>query len=186
MFSNSKPLQTPKELRSVNGILDISLTVQVAVVTNELFSFQTRLFCVDSDCSFPGPSLYVSPGDFVSIRLTNLLQSGHQCNRTNLFFYGLPIDPTLNSPYRFTSGDGDSLLYEFEVPTDTPPGSTWCQYNYNNNNNIIIKRYHSRVAGNSAMHTMGGLHVSIKNVVVFKNKFYCYDYYYYDYYHYFY
>ena len=55
------------ELRSVNGKLDVTLFVRSVTVTSEMFSYNTRAFCVDSQCSVPGPTLYCLPGDEVTI-----------------------------------------------------------------------------------------------------------------------
>ena len=63
-------------------------------------------------------------------------------NRSNLFFHGLHIDPAVNSPYRYASGNGQSISYTFKVDVDTSPGLNW---------------YQSRVHGHSALHMMGGL-----------------------------
>ena len=152
--------ESPREIRSVNNLLDISLTVESRIVSNELFSFRTRLFCFQSECSYPGPTLYVNPGDSVVIRLTNHLENTSTPiydtskaeikklypNRTNIFFYGLHLDPFKNSPYRYTQGGGDSIIYRFVIPIDSNPGTHW---------------YQSRVSGYSAMQVMGGLHVRV-------------------------
>lgn len=155
LHNNASELTAPLELRSVNGRLDVTLTVEQAQVENEVFTLSSRLFCVGSVCRSPGPTLYVHPGDLLRITLiNNLLNSSGLAttgpnngsrlypNRTNIFIQGLPLDPSLNNPYRYTWGGGDRQLYEYIVPEDTAVGVKW---------------YHSRVHGISAMQVMGGL-----------------------------
>jgi hypothetical protein len=129
--------------------------VEIAVVSNGMFSYQARVYCYESICSTPGPTLIVDQGDYVRIELINNLEntSGRSNlqqfskeifypNRTNLFFQSLPINPRINSPFRFTEGGGDSIFYTFRVPKTVSTGIHW---------------YHSHVHGLSALHVMEGL-----------------------------
>jgi FtsP/CotA-like multicopper oxidase with cupredoxin domain len=131
---NPPTLNTPLALRSTNGRLNVELTVQAERITTQLFDYTARVFCYTGICSAPGPSLYVLPGDILSITLINTLEDSAGFptsgplkgtttypNRTNIFIQGLALDPALNSPYRYTSG-GDSLHYEYVIPANTPPG----------------------------------------------------------------
>eukprot|EP01038_Epipyxis_sp_PR26KG_P009836 gene9836-13230_t len=146
----SPVLKTPIELRSVNGILDIELNVQ-ATTFKGLFSFNTRLFCLNDVCSFPGPTLVCNPGDKLRIKLINsLLPTGsivdnieYFPNRTNIFIGGIEIDSRQNNPFRYTNGGGDHIIYEYSIKADANAG---------------LHYYQSRVHGYSAMQVMGGLH----------------------------
>ena len=137
VFSNPNELFTPPEIRSVNGRLDLDLTVQQITVTNELFAYNTRGFCAQS-CSVPAPSIYIKPGDELRITLTNNLDDLpgtvmdddgstrlEYANRTNIFIHGLDLDPSQNNAFRFASGGGDSIYYHYRVPLNTPPGVHW-------------------------------------------------------------
>jgi len=156
IYNSSQLLTSPLKLTSVNGQLDIKLTIQAFRVVTELFSFNTRAYCYNDQCSIPGPSIYCSPGDNIKITITNLLEDSpgksdnksgrgfiyQYPNRTNIYFHGLHLDPSVNSPYLYTSGGGDSLVYDFVIDSDSAPGLNW---------------YQSRVHGYSALQCMGGL-----------------------------
>lgn len=155
VYASSKAFKVPLELRSINGHLEVELTVKADIIQSDLFNITTRTFCYKNMCRSPAPSLFCYPGDTVQITIVNELEdtagvatvgpmSGQTQypNRTNLYIQGLPLDPALNNPYRFTSGGGDSLIYNYRIPRDTPPGVHW---------------YHSRVHGSAALQVMGGL-----------------------------
>jgi FtsP/CotA-like multicopper oxidase with cupredoxin domain len=155
VYAASSSLATPLELRAINGYLDITLTVRAVRVSTGPFNYTSRTFCFNDICSAPGPTLYCGPGDRLKITLLNELgadggissagpmqgQLLHP-NRTNIFIQGVNLDPALNNPFRYTSGNGDSLVYEYTLPVDVPPGAHW---------------YHSRVHGSAALQVMGGL-----------------------------
>ena len=156
IYNDSKPLANPIELRSINGYLDVTFTVKVAYIENDLFGYNTRVFCYNDICRSPGPTLYCGPNDTLRITLVNELSSrtgiatvgpleGLELspNRTNIFVQGVALDPAMNNPFRYTSGNGDSLIYEYKIPSNAPPGANW---------------YHSRVHGVSALQVMGGLY----------------------------
>lgn len=148
---NTPELTYPLSLVSIEGILDITLSVQAIRISTALFSFTTRVFCYNDVCKVPGPTLYIKPGDRLRIRLENRLEySNNGANRTNLFFQNLPIDLNQNSPM-FSIEGGESHVYDYTIPLNTPPGLHW---------------YHSRVNGLAAMQVMGGL---VGGVVVLPN-----------------
>lgn len=153
--NKSNALLNPLELRPTKGFLDVTFTVRAVPVTNEAFSFNTRVFCYNDACNIPAPTIHVSPKDTIKITIVNELAATSGVasagplegqvtypNRTNFFIQGLNLDPSINNPYRYTSGGGDSLVYEYTIPDDAPPGVNW---------------YHSRVHGVSALHVLGGL-----------------------------
>lgn len=132
---NPSPLISPFNIYSNNRLLDIELSVEEFRFSNELFSFTTRSFCFENKCSIPGPTLICNPGDRVKITLINNLKNTSGFlhipdfstaeiypNRTNLYFQGLPIDPSVNDPFRATWGNGDKLVYDFTIPSDSNTG----------------------------------------------------------------
>ena len=150
---NPSPLNTPLQVYSSNGLLDITLEVKTSVVENELFSYATRTFCYNSMCGVPGPTIYCNPGDKLIVRLVNRLENSSAPseifadevffpNRTNFFVQGLALDPAQNSPFRYNEGNGATLVYEHDIPRDVQPG---------------LFSYHSRVHGLAALHMAGGL-----------------------------
>ena len=61
--STRTELTTPIEVFSSNGALHVTLTTQVYRATNDLFSYNTRAYCLNLVCSIPGPTLHLKPGD---------------------------------------------------------------------------------------------------------------------------
>ena len=174
IYSSSKTLSTPLELRSVNGLLDITLFVRSARITTEAFSYNTRAFCVDTICSVPGPTLYCSPGDNVSLIL-NL-------NIDSLLFINIQVKINLINMledipgYSWNrSGRGNGLRYpnrtnlffhglhidpKINNPYRFNAGggkSLLYEFNIEKDASPGLNWYHSRVHGYSAMHVMGGL-----------------------------
>jgi FtsP/CotA-like multicopper oxidase with cupredoxin domain len=155
IYANSSTLlrKPAVEIRSVNGLLDVVLQIQTCTVTTELFTYTTRAFAYEGVCSIPGPTIVVKPGDKLRITLRNMLEkdtadtttaTGVFPNRSNFFIYGAQtdLDPAINSPFRYTSGGGDTLLYEYTLPFDTPKGHS---------------SYMSRVTGHASLSVLGGL-----------------------------
>lgn len=150
----------PFKIYSSKGLLDVTLTVKAVKVTNTIFSYTTRVYCYENICSAPGPTIVCLPGDNLKIKLVNELTdtNGRSAfpslkeevfypNRTNIFIQTLPLDPTINSPFRYTKGNGDSINYVYHLPDDLPPGFHW---------------YYSRVHGVASLHVMGGLFGAIE------------------------
>jgi FtsP/CotA-like multicopper oxidase with cupredoxin domain len=151
VYANSSSLaKNPAvEIRSANGILDVVLQVTTCTVTTELFSYTTRAFAFQGVCSVPAPTIVVKPGDKLRITIENTLEATEDTtgvfpNRSNFYIFGLrtDLDPAVNNPFRYTSGGGDTLLYEYTLPYDTPTGHSW---------------YMSRVAGHASLSVLGGL-----------------------------
>ncbi len=149
IFNESKILKEPLKVYSIYGTLEVELSIESYHYKNELFEFNTRAFCYNGNCSIPGPSLFVVPGDVLTVKLVNKLDKcsdiscgqHYSANHTNLYFHGLHIDP---AAYNFTSAinGGEQFTYKINIPIDHPPGNHW---------------YHSNVYGYSGLHVMGGL-----------------------------
>lgn len=150
---NASTLTQPIELYSANGYLNLTLHVQSKRIETDIFNFTTRVFCIEDICRYPGPTLFIYPGDKLFITLINDLESSSTTsdvfpfetfypNRTNLFFPTLPLNSSQNSPFFYLEGDGDSFTYSLDIPSDISPGFHW---------------YQSRVHRISSMQVMGGL-----------------------------
>ncbi len=151
-------LKSPLQIYSARGQLNVTLTVEVTRVSNELFSFNTRTFCYSDICALPGPSLYVTPGDRLTIRVVNKLGNSSTAktasnvpafseeiffpNRTNVFIQGVPLDPSINSPFTYIEGGDPIYTYTHVIPDDVIPGVHW---------------YHSRVHKLAAFQVLNGL-----------------------------
>ena len=69
----------------------------------------------------PGPIVAARPGDHVRIRFRNSLPEP-----TNLHYHGLHVTPAGNADNSFLEvGAGESLTYEFDLPTIHPGGTFW-------------------------------------------------------------
>ena len=88
--------------------------------------------------SSPGPTLVVSPGDSLAVRLVNDLDED-----TSLHTHGLRVDPSDNGDNPFVRvRPGTTFDYEFLIPQDHPAGTYW---------------YHPHAHGNVARQVFGGL-----------------------------
>lgn len=154
---NPLNLTDPLKIFVANGYAAITFTVDVAYITTEVFAYHGRVFCYNSVCKAPAPTIFAKPGDVLDITLINNLEptSSNSSifidevfypNRTNIFIQSIPIDPSINSIFRYTQGGGDSLSYRIKIPAETSPGIHW---------------YHSRVHGTAALSVMGGLYGAI-------------------------
>ena len=88
--------------------------------------------------SSPGPTLLVSPGDELTIRLVNRLE-----HPTNLHTHGLRVSPAGRGDNPFVHVEpGGSFDYRIRIPRDHPPGTHW---------------YHPHHHGHVADQVAGGL-----------------------------
>lgn len=73
------------------------------------------------DGSFVGPTLHFTPGEQVSLTLTNKLSTA-----TNLHFHGMHVSPSGDSDNVFLSiPPGDTFTYHLSIPEDQPQGTYW-------------------------------------------------------------
>lgn len=139
IYEDSVEFIEPVALQSVNGKLNVKLTVEPYRFDNGFISFNTRAYCYNNVCSVPGPSLFCRPGDIVTIKLINKLKKtssrvynnndeditigdGNLANVTNFYIHGIHLDPNDNDFSIATYGDKDYVTYEFKIPVDHPPG----------------------------------------------------------------
>jgi suppressor of ftsI len=128
-------LWEPPVLRSANGILSTDITCGTKPVT---IAGRKYLQAVTYNDSYPGPTLWVRPGDFVTIRFTNRIvhdedemHAGYgrpprASRMTNLHFHGMHISPTGNADnMTIMVPSNGSQLYSFQVPANHPAGLYW-------------------------------------------------------------
>ncbi|MGQ0844870.1 MAG: multicopper oxidase family protein [Sporichthyaceae bacterium] len=126
-------LEQPTVLRSARGRLDVRL---VADSGTWLGGQYTQAFGYNR--SSPGPTLVVSPGDVLAIRLVNRLNQP-----TNLHTHGLRVSPSGRGDNPFVSVEpGESFDYRIAIPEDHPLGTHW---------------YHPHRHGHVADQVAGGL-----------------------------
>ena len=144
------PLQDPPELRSQNGLLEVTFKFMTAVDAQGL----TR-YCFVSDAGLEAPTLHVSPGDQLVIHLQNTLVSSppnpqamsraHKSARqaaspnndcmggamgpdvTNLHFHGLNVPPTCHQDEVVNTlvQPSETFDYNVQIPADEPTGLYW-------------------------------------------------------------
>jgi FtsP/CotA-like multicopper oxidase with cupredoxin domain len=136
--------ETPRELRSQNGILDVH------------FSFRTYTdaagearYCYLAGDGSQAPTLRLHPGDLLVLHFKNdlpvvstaMLMHHHDAlpgactgasvmtaSSTNLHFHGLVIPPTCHQDETVTTllqPTSPEFAYRFRVPQDHPPGLYW-------------------------------------------------------------
>ncbi len=136
--SGESALRQPKLLRSRNGALSLDLRVEQLPVLIGNTSVQAMTY----GGSLPGPTLIVSPGDVLSIKLDNRLSAP-----TNLHTHGLHVSPEGHSDNALRRIDaGTSGQYQYAIPSDHPPGVFW---------------YHPHHHGMTADQVFGGLYGAI-------------------------
>jgi hypothetical protein len=151
-FYDDGELVEPLELSSVDGQLNVTLTVRAARVDLKMFSMTTRLYCYEGDCTHPGPTIRCKGGDTVRLTLINELEGEvmfpHKAentfrtpNITNIHTHGPHMDPAMDSIFDEVE-PGHSHTYAYEIPSNHAPGVHW---------------YHSHHHGASALQVMGGL-----------------------------
>jgi len=136
----------PPELRSHNGILEVSLHLRYE---KTLVSQGPPRYCLVTDDGQESPTLRVFPGDKLILHLHNDLPSTtpapeHQhvmsargsrdCGEiamsasiTNLHFHGMTIPPTCHQDDVIHTAvqSGQSFDYRVTIPVDEPPGLYW-------------------------------------------------------------
>jgi len=152
IYCHGESLVEPEIIESVNGVLDIILTIQYATWTQSGTSFvlrNTRLF----NGTLPGPTLRVSPNDTLRILFKNELDfqsdavnSGSNTlsypDHSNLHFHGGHVSGELPSDdIRLKVSPQDEYQYETKFPANHMGGTQWV---------------HPHVHGSSALHVGGG------------------------------
>lgn len=131
-------LAEPEVLRSMNGMLDVTLVAAESMVPIG----GTTVRALTYNNGLPGPTLVVRPGDVLSIAMQNQLTSP-----TNVHTHGLHVSPEGSSDNVFRRIDpGASADYRYEIPANHPPGVYW---------------YHPHHHGMAADQVFGGLYGAI-------------------------
>jgi FtsP/CotA-like multicopper oxidase with cupredoxin domain len=156
-FAGGGFIQSPKELRSSNGRLQVNLTLR-----NSADSKGQMQYCYVDERGDRSPSLRVRPGDLLILNFKNELSlpsterhsrkpAGHDCissvmtpEATNLHFHGLSVPPSCHaddSVHTLISPSPKAFVYRFRIPKNQPPGMYW---------------YHPHPHGHSEEQVLGG------------------------------
>lgn len=125
--------EQPALLRSSAGRLHVNLTAASGAWLGGVWSQ-----ALGYNRSSPGPTIVVSPGDELTIRLVNRLE-----HPTNLHTHGLRVSPAGRGDNPFVHVmPGQSFDYRIRIPDDHPLGTHW---------------YHPHLHGHVADQVAGGL-----------------------------
>lgn len=128
----------PPVLTSEDGFLELDLTA--APTTVEVAGGAATMLAYNG--SVPGPTLHLTPGDTLRVRLTNGLDQP-----TNLHTHGLQVSPLADSDNPFIRVDpGQSFEYVIVIDPEHPTGVYW---------------YHPHHHGMVADQVFGGLYGAI-------------------------
>ena len=111
--------------RSENGVLETTLRASFgpAVVAGK------DVITLTYEGLLPGPILQVNPGDTMKVRVIDAFDQP-----TNLHTHGFHVSPSGNSDNVFvTIEPGESFDYQFDLPTNHPPGTYWYHPHYHGN-----------------------------------------------------
>ncbi len=134
----SSELTEPPVLRSAGGALEVVLECALGPVTVAGRQATTLSY----NGSLPGPTIHLQPGDRLRVQLVNRLDAP-----TNLHVHGLHVSPQGRADDVFVMVEpGGSHDYEYEIPSDHPPGVYW---------------YHPHHHGNVADQLFGGMYGAI-------------------------
>ena len=115
--SGGADLVEPSVLSSREGIL----RVELEAAEREVVVAGRRATALSFNGQVPGPTLRLRPGDRLQVAMVNRLATP-----TNLHVHGLHVSPQGNSDNPFIGiGPGERFDYEFQIPTDHPPGTYW-------------------------------------------------------------
>ncbi len=128
----------PEALRSVGGTLHTQLTAAARQVRIGSRSATALTY----NGGLPGPTLFLRPGDLLSVTLENQLDDA-----TNLHVHGLHVSPEGTGDNVFLAIEPEATFdYKYQLPKDHPPGVYW---------------YHPHHHGNVAEQVFGGLYGAI-------------------------
>jgi FtsP/CotA-like multicopper oxidase with cupredoxin domain len=150
-------IESPKELRSSNGRLQVNLSLR-----NSVEARGQMQYCYVDEHGDRSPTLRVRPGDLLILNFKNELSlpstephphkpAGQDCasgmmtpDATNLHFHGLGIPPSCHaddSLHTLISPSPKAFVYRFRIPKNQPPGMYW---------------YHPHPHGHSEEQVLGG------------------------------
>jgi suppressor of ftsI len=112
-----RPLLEPAVYSSHHGVLDVTLVASRRRVTIA----GRRVLADVYNGSFVAPTLIVSPGDLLQIKLVD-----HLHEPTNLHFHGLEVSPSGDADNIFVSvNPSHAFQYSFRLPRSAPTGTFW-------------------------------------------------------------
>jgi suppressor of ftsI len=112
-----RPLRQPAIYTSHHGVLNVALVVSSRRVTIAGRQVMAKVY----NGAFVAPTLVVSPGDLIRVRLVD-----HLDEPTNLHFHGLAVSPSGDADNVFLSiNPGHSFQYSFRLPRTHPAGTYW-------------------------------------------------------------
>jgi suppressor of ftsI len=115
--ASGAPLREPSVDASHHGVLNVTLVASRRRVTIA----GRRVLADVYNGSFAAPTLMVSPGDLVRVKLVN-----HLRQPTNLHFHGLEVSPSGDADNIFVSvNPGHAFQYSFRLPRTAPTGTYW-------------------------------------------------------------
>jgi FtsP/CotA-like multicopper oxidase with cupredoxin domain len=115
--TQTETFKEPPIVASTGRVLRISLTPRMSMVT--VAGRQATLMAYNG--LYTPPTLRVSPGDTIRLRLTNALTEP-----TNFHTHGLTVSSRANSDNVFLHvAPGQTQDYEFQLPANHPPGLFW-------------------------------------------------------------
>jgi FtsP/CotA-like multicopper oxidase with cupredoxin domain len=127
-FVRYPTFKEPAAYYAVNGHLEVTLQVEIGRVNTGPYLFNARMY----NGSLPGPTLYVRPGDHLSITVVNILgpqnysdydlNSMHDYNTTNLHTHGLHV-PAKSDDVFISIDPSQSFTYEYDICDDHYPGT---------------------------------------------------------------
>jgi FtsP/CotA-like multicopper oxidase with cupredoxin domain len=132
-FTAGSPLIQPEVRRSAGG--ELRTTLQAGYAYHEIGGYRLSLRSYEG--TMPGPTLCVSPGDMLRIRLVNDLPPNpdpapadmalpHHFNTTNFHFHGGHVSPSGIADNIFRAMEpGQGYDIEIAIPKDHPSGTYW-------------------------------------------------------------
>ncbi len=116
-FVQGADLIEPEVRQSTDGLLETTLTASMGPTTVAGMPVTALNF----DGLMPGPTLRLNAGDTLKVTFDNQLDE-----MTNLHTHGLHVSPGGNSDNIFVTIDPKtSFDYEYDLPTNHPPGTYW-------------------------------------------------------------
>lgn len=133
-YTTGLPFAEPAEFSSQAGVLDVEFTSKEQDV--EVSGVRVRGTVYNGN--FVGPTLRLSPGDSLHLKLKNELRQ-----HTNIHYHGMHVSPEGNSDNVFLMIEsGEEFDYVLDIPADHDVGTFW---------------YHSHMHMDSESQVFGGL-----------------------------
>jgi len=132
-FTEGAPLVEPELRRSVGG--ELRTTLQLRYAYKDVGGY--RLYMRTYEGMIPGPTLRLSRGDVLRIRIVNdlppnrdptpaYIDQPHHLNTTNLHFHGSHVSPSgISDNVMRAMEPGESYDVEIAIPADHTAGTYW-------------------------------------------------------------